>query len=55
MWMKFESDGLAGALPAAFCLLLLAVAAVAFCMFLTHLTSSSGVATPIGDEARSSA
>lgn len=55
MYMKFESDGLAGALPAAFCLLLLAAAAVAFCMFLTHLTSFAGVAEPLGDEARGAA
>ena len=55
MYMKFESDGLAGALPAAFCLLLLAAAAVAFCMFLTHLTSFAGAAEPLGDEARGAA
>jgi molybdate/tungstate transport system permease protein len=54
MWMKFESDGLAGALPMAFCLLLLAAAGVAVSMFLTYLTGFAGVAAPIGNTARTS-
>lgn len=41
MWMKFESDGLSGALPAAFCLVLVAVAAVAVSMFFSRLTGFS--------------
>jgi molybdate/tungstate transport system permease protein len=47
MWMKFESDGLAGALPAAFCLVVLAVAAVATSMFFTNLTGFDDVAVPL--------
>ncbi len=43
MWVKFESDGLAGALPVAFCLVLLAAAAVAFSVLLNHLTGHTGV------------
>lgn len=38
MWVKFESNGLTGALPVALLLVLLATAAVAVSMFLSHLT-----------------
>jgi len=38
MWVKFESNGLAGALPVALLLVLLAAAAVAVSMFLSRLT-----------------
>jgi molybdate/tungstate transport system permease protein len=49
MWMKFESDGLSGALPAAFCLVLLAVAAVVVSMLLSRLTGYADVAIPHGE------
>jgi molybdate/tungstate transport system permease protein len=49
MWVKFESDGLAGALPAALCLLLLAAAAVVASGLLNRLTSRAGVVTPLGN------
>ncbi len=45
MWVKFESNGLNGALPVAFLLVLLAAAAVAVSMFLTRLT---GYANAVG-------
>jgi molybdate/tungstate transport system permease protein len=48
MWVKFESDGLNGALPAAFCLVVLAAVAVAASMFLSHLTGYADVVTPFG-------
>jgi molybdate/tungstate transport system permease protein len=51
MWVKFESDGLAGALPAAFCLVLLAGAAVAVTMLLSRLTGYADVVTPLGEPA----
>lgn len=51
MWVKFESDGLAGALPAAFCLVVLAVAAVLASMLLSHLTGYADVVTPFGKSA----
>jgi molybdate/tungstate transport system permease protein len=38
MWVKFESDGLAGALPIAFLLVVLAAAAVAVSMLFSRLT-----------------
>jgi molybdate/tungstate transport system permease protein len=38
MWVKFESNGLTGALPVAFLLVFLAAAAVAISMFLSRLT-----------------
>lgn len=38
LWVKFESNGLSGALPIALLLVLLAVAAVALSMFLSRLT-----------------
>jgi molybdate/tungstate transport system permease protein len=46
MWIKFESDGLGGALPAAFCLVVLALAAVCISMLLTRLTGLADVAAP---------
>jgi len=51
MWVKFESDGLAGALPVAFCLLLLAGAAVAVTMLLSRLTGYADVVAPFGEPA----
>ena len=51
MWVKFESDGLNGALPAAFCLVVLATAAVAASMLLSHLTGYADVVTPFGKSA----
>ncbi len=48
MWVKFESDGLAGALPPAFCLLLLAAAAVAISMLLNRPATRGSVMTPFG-------
>lgn len=41
MWVKFESDGLAGAMPAAFFLVLLAAAAVVISRLLNRFTGSS--------------
>jgi len=46
MWMKFESEGLKGALPAAFCLVVLATAAVISSMLLNRLTGFADVAAP---------
>lgn len=51
MWVKFESNGLAGALPAAFCLVILAVAAVGASMMLSRLTGYADVVTPFGKAA----
>jgi molybdate/tungstate transport system permease protein len=48
MWIKFESDGLAGALPIAFCLVVLAAAAVAFSMLLSRFTGFADIVTPFG-------
>jgi molybdate/tungstate transport system permease protein len=45
LWVKFESSGLAGALPVAFLLVLLAAAAVAISMLLSRLT---GYADAVG-------
>ena len=45
MWVKFESNGLPGALPVALLLVLLATAAVAVSMFLSRLT---GFADAVG-------
>jgi molybdate/tungstate transport system permease protein len=50
MWVKFESDGLAGSLPAAFCLVLLAAAAVAISMLLSRLTGYADVVTHLGPQ-----
>jgi molybdate/tungstate transport system permease protein len=44
LWVKFESNGLPGALPIALLLVLLAAAAVAGSMFLNRLTGHVGVA-----------
>lgn len=46
MWIKFESEGLTGALPAAFCLVALATAAVISSMLLNRLTGFADVASP---------
>ena len=48
MWVKFETDGLAGALPAAICLVLLAAIAVIVALFLSRLTGFADVVTPLG-------
>ena len=48
MWVKFESDGLNGALPAAFCLVALAAVAVAASMLFSRLTGYADVVTPLG-------
>lgn len=45
LWVKFESNGLAGALPVAFLLVVLAMAAVTVSMLLSRLT---GYAEPVG-------
>lgn len=45
LWVKFESDGLNGALPVAFLLVVLAVTAVTISMLLSRLT---GYAEPVG-------
>jgi molybdate/tungstate transport system permease protein len=51
MWVKFESEGLSGALPAAFCLVALAACAVIASMLLSRLTGFADVVTPIGKAA----
>ncbi|HEX4964576.1 MAG TPA: ABC transporter permease subunit [Thermoanaerobaculia bacterium] len=49
MWVSFESNGLVGALPVAFLLVLLAAVAVALSMLLGRLTKNEGaVAVPGG-------
>jgi molybdate/tungstate transport system permease protein len=48
LWVKFETDGLAGALPIVLCLLLLAATAVAVSMNLGRLKRLSDVLTPLG-------
>jgi molybdate/tungstate transport system permease protein len=49
LWARFESNGLAGALPVAFLLVLLAAAAVALSLLLGRLTrEESAVAVPGG-------
>ncbi|MGH8508255.1 MAG: ABC transporter permease [Gammaproteobacteria bacterium] len=48
MWVKFESGGLAGAMPVAFWLVLAAGAVVGVSMFLSRLTSHAYVVTPLG-------
>jgi len=45
-WVQFESNGLTGALPIAFMLVLLAAAAVTASMFLSRLTGYDDVALP---------
>jgi len=49
MWVKFESDGLTGALPVAFLLVFLAASAVTLSMLLSRLTGYGGVAAAPGD------
>jgi molybdate/tungstate transport system permease protein len=51
MWVKFESDGLNGAMPAAFCLVALATAAVVVSMLLSRITGFADVVTPFGKAA----
>ena len=51
MWIKFESDGLVGALPAAFCLVSLATGAVVASMLLSRVTGFADVVTPFGKAA----
>jgi molybdate/tungstate transport system permease protein len=48
MWIKFESEGIHGALPAAFCLVVLAGGAVLISMLLTRLTGFADLAGPLG-------
>jgi molybdate/tungstate transport system permease protein len=48
LWVKFESEGLAGALPIALCLVLLAAIAVTVSMNLNRFTGISGVLAPLG-------
>jgi ABC-type sulfate transport system permease component len=48
LWVKFESDGLAGAMPVALCLVVLAVTAVAISMNLSRLAGLSNVLAPLG-------
>lgn len=48
MWIKFESQGLNGALPVAFCLVVLAAAAVISSMLLSRITGFADVAAPLG-------
>jgi molybdate/tungstate transport system permease protein len=49
MWMQFESDGLAGTLPLALCLVLLAAAAVFISMLLNRLTGFADVAMSVNE------
>jgi molybdate/tungstate transport system permease protein len=49
MWVKFEADGLPSALPIAFCLVMLAVAAVAISMLLSRLSGRTDLFTPMGE------
>jgi molybdate/tungstate transport system permease protein len=51
MWVKFESDGLKGAMPAAFCLVALATGAVIVSMLLSRITGFADVVTPFGKAA----
>ena len=51
MWVKFESDGLNGALPAAFCLVMLAATAVVASMLFSRVTGFADVVTPFGKAA----
>jgi len=48
LWVKFQSDGLAGAMPVAFWLVLAAAAVAAVSMFLGRLTDHAYVVTPLG-------
>jgi molybdate/tungstate transport system permease protein len=49
MWVKFESNGLTGALPVAFLLVLLAGAAVAISSLLSRLSGYRDTAAVLGD------
>lgn len=49
MWVKFESDGLTGALPVAFLLVLLAGGAVVASALLSRLSGYRDAATVLGD------
>jgi molybdate/tungstate transport system permease protein len=49
MWVKFEADGLPSALPIAFCLVLLAVTAVAISMLFSRLSGQTDLIAPIGE------
>jgi molybdate/tungstate transport system permease protein len=51
MWVKFESDGLTGALPVAFFLVVLAAAAVGVSMLFSRITGYADVVTPFGKAA----
>lgn len=54
MWVKFETDGLQGALPIAMCLVLLAGLVLAVSMFLSRLTGYAEIVAPVvrsGDRA----
>jgi molybdate/tungstate transport system permease protein len=51
MWIKFETEGIHGALPAAFCLVVLAGGAVLISMLLTRLTGFADLAGPLGKAA----
>lgn len=51
MWIKFESEGLTGALPPAFCLVVLATGAVLVFMLLNRLTGFADVTAPLGKAA----
>ncbi len=51
MWVEFESDGLTGALPAAFCLVMLAATAVVMSMLFSRVTGFADVDTPFGKAA----
>jgi molybdate/tungstate transport system permease protein len=53
MWIKFESEGIHGALPAAFCLVVLAGGAVLISMLLTRLTGFADLTGPLGKVATS--
>lgn len=53
MWIKFESEGIQGALPAAFCLVVLAGGAVLISMLLTRLTGLADLTGPLGKVATS--
>lgn len=48
MWAKFESDGLTGAMPVAFCLVALAAVAVALSMIFNQLAGHADMVMPVG-------
>lgn len=52
VWVKFESDGLAGALPPSLCLVLLAAAAVSLSVVFSRLTGYGDAVTARGAERR---